>query len=297
MASMQLVAPNLSARDVTGACLRFVQRVYQNRNTYYYRSAWIAWLNAEHKSTGRAMPDVSVPVYFKHFGTYNDGLGQYGDDPARPYYGNWGHIVSWVPGKGFLSSPATGEGQDWYTTIEAVERAFNATYAGWALDVGGLTVATTTTSSTSSTTATAGKKVTMKSFAGRVSRTKPQVITEKEAHVTFLDKHSDSKWGDRTIARGPGLVVAANITVVFEGDPGTRIALRLIRETASGVNVYEYKLQRVTIDTYGRAVATFAVSCDLAKGQLIRVMAKAQKGKKVTVVDFRWDGVTEPGAK
>lgn len=142
MAYEQWVVPNTNATDATGACLRFVQRVFQNQNPQYYRSAWVAWVKAVHKSYERNIPtDVAVPVYFSHWGRYNDGLGQYGDNPADPYYGNWGHVVVWVPGRGYLSSPADGYGQQWFPTIEAVERAFNARYVGWALDVGGLNTA------------------------------------------------------------------------------------------------------------------------------------------------------------
>lgn len=142
MAYEQWVVPNTNAEDKTGACLRFVQRVFRNGNRHYYRSAWIAWLKAEQKSYERNIPvDAAVPVYFSHWGRYDDGLGQYGDNPADPYYGNWGHVVAWIPGHGYLSSPASGEGRQWFQTIEEIERTFNAKFAGWALDVGGLYVA------------------------------------------------------------------------------------------------------------------------------------------------------------
>lgn len=142
MAYEQWVVPNTNATDKTGACLRFVQRVFQNKNPQYYRSAWIAWLKAVHRSYERNIPtDVAVPVYFSHWGRYDDGLGQYGDNPNDPYYGNWGHVVVWIPGRGYLSSPTGGEGRQWFSTIEEIERAFNAKFAGWALDVGGLNVA------------------------------------------------------------------------------------------------------------------------------------------------------------
>lgn len=142
MSYEQWVVPNTSAEDNTGACLRFVQRVFRNGNPHYYRSAWIAWLKAEQKSYERNIPaDAAVPVYFSHWGRYNDGLGQYGDNPNDPYYGNWGHVVAWIPGHGYLSSPASGEGRQWFQTIEEIERTFNAKFVGWALDVGGLYVA------------------------------------------------------------------------------------------------------------------------------------------------------------
>ncbi len=132
MSYEQWVVPNLNATDATGMCLRFVQRVFQNQNLYYYASAWEAWERSVHKSYERNIPsDVAVPVYFAHYGTYG----------SPPRYANWGHVVVWVPGRGYLSSPAGGYGQQWFPTIEAVERAFNARYAGWALDVGGLITA------------------------------------------------------------------------------------------------------------------------------------------------------------
>lgn len=132
MAYEQWVAPNLWATDDTGMCLRFVQKVFGSQNPIYYNSAWEAWLNAEQKSYERNLPsDAAVPVYFSHYGTYGD----------PPRYGNWGHVVAWIPGRGYLSSPAGGYGQQWFSTIEEIERTFNARFVGWALDVGGLYVA------------------------------------------------------------------------------------------------------------------------------------------------------------
>lgn len=300
MSYLQTVAPNLAATDLAGACLRFVQRVFHNLNPDYHRSAWIAWQHAIHKSYDRNFPDdVAVPVFFSHWGTYDDGRGQYGPDPARPYWGNWGHVVSRVPGKGYLSSPTYGEGSQWFPSIEAVERAFNAEFAGWALDVGGLNVAWPATPPATTTEPEPEPEPewedTVKTFAGRSDRTKPQIIGDKETPVTFLDSHGESKWGDRTLMRGPGTVVSSYITVTLEGSPGTRIALRLVRETGEGENVYEYKPARAVIDSYGRAVVMLGLATELRTGQLVRLKAQAQKGQKVTVVGFTWDGTSRPG--
>lgn len=132
MSYEQWVVPNLNATDATGMCLRFVQRVFQNLNPYYYQSATEAWQKAVHKSYERNFPDdVSVPVYFSHWGTYG----------SPPRYADWGHVLVRVPGRGYLSSPTWGHGQQWFSTIEEVERAFNCSFRGWALDVGGLNVA------------------------------------------------------------------------------------------------------------------------------------------------------------
>lgn len=280
MSYTQSVAPNLEAIDGTGMCLRFVQRVYQNKNPYYYASAASAWQNAVHKRFDRKLPSVSVPVYFDHYGTYG----------SPPTYGNWGHIVAWVPwafngAGGFLSSPTTWAGRQWFSSIEAIERAFNASYVGWALDVGGLTVATTKP--------VPDTEENVNIFGGKSERSKPQVIGDKETYVTFLDDHGDSKWGDKTIARGPGKLIASNVTVLLEGDPGTRVALAIIRETGAGKNRYRYKRERVTIDTFGQAVAQLSLSASLEKEQLVRVLAQAQSGKTVTVREFMWDGAAQ----
>lgn len=134
MANIQLVQPNTNATDATGMCLRFTQRVYQNLNPIYYNSAWDAWNGAQFKGQGNVPTDISVPVYFSHYGTYGN----------PPTYANWGHVVAWIPGRGYLSSPAGGYGQQWFDSVEQIAWTFNAKYAGWAYDVGGLLVAKTT---------------------------------------------------------------------------------------------------------------------------------------------------------
>lgn len=77
----------------------------------------------------RTMPSVSVPVWFDHWGTY------------QGKYANWGHVVVWVPGRGFLSSPGVGFGQLWLSSLEEVEKTFNAKYRFWSLDINTLQVA------------------------------------------------------------------------------------------------------------------------------------------------------------
>jgi hypothetical protein len=122
----QLVNPNLSATSPAGWCLAFAQKVYGA--PVMYRSAWEAWENTQDKRYD-ALPNVSVPVWFSHFGTY------------QGEYANWGHVVAYVPGRGFLSSPASGVGQQWVATIEQVERIFNSKYVGWSTDINTLQVA------------------------------------------------------------------------------------------------------------------------------------------------------------
>lgn len=121
----QLVTPNLSASKPAGWCLAFVQEVYGA--PIRHRSAWDAWLAIPNKHTD-ALPDASVPLFFSHWGTY------------QGEYANWGHTVAYVPSRGFLSSPARGTGQQWLTSIEQVERTYNAKYVGWAESLNGLQI-------------------------------------------------------------------------------------------------------------------------------------------------------------
>lgn len=133
MAITQHVKPRTNVLDGPGWCLRHTQSVYGLTGApFWHASAWKAWEATEHKHKSRTMPNASVPVWFSHYGTYGA--------PAR--YDNWGHVVSYVPGRGFLSSPAwvrPGQtvGQQWFDSIEAVERTFNAKFVGWSEDLNG----------------------------------------------------------------------------------------------------------------------------------------------------------------
>ena len=118
---------NLNATAGAGWCLAFVQSVFDA--PVMHESAWKAWLATERKRND-PLPDAPVPVWFEHWGTY--------DTPAR--WDNFGHVVAYVPGKGFLSSPRSGHGSEWFDSIEAVEQAFNATYVGWSEDLNTKTI-------------------------------------------------------------------------------------------------------------------------------------------------------------
>lgn len=131
---IQIVQPDTTVTDGPGWCLRFNQNV--NRGVpIKYQSAWDAWEATATKYFTREMPDVSVPVWFSHYGTYG----------SPPEYKNWGHVVQWIPGRGYLSSPTgTAIGQKWLSSIQEVEQAFNSKFVGWSLDIGGKTVAENT---------------------------------------------------------------------------------------------------------------------------------------------------------
>lgn len=123
----QLIYPNLNQQTGAGWCLKFVQDSFGAPRMY--ASATDAANATKLRITSRSMPNVAVPVWFDHWGTY------------QGRYANWGHVVVWIPGRGFLSSPVTGFGQLWLSSLEAVERTFNAKYRFWSLDINTLTVA------------------------------------------------------------------------------------------------------------------------------------------------------------
>lgn len=127
--SRQLVQPDTTVTDGAGWCLRFTQSVWGAPAKY--ESAWYAWTATQFKHTEPLPEDIAVVVWFSHYGTYGN----------PPRYDNWGHVVTYVPGQGFLSSPQSGIGQKWLATIQDVERAFNSTYVGWSEDINGLRVA------------------------------------------------------------------------------------------------------------------------------------------------------------
>lgn len=124
---IQLVQPNTTVEDAAGYCLRFSQSVF--RAPVKYGSAKEASDATTLRHYERDMPNVSVLVWFDHYGTYGG------------VYKNWGHVVPWIPGHGFLSSPPAGYGQRWYPTLDAVERAFNAKFLFTSEDINGLRVA------------------------------------------------------------------------------------------------------------------------------------------------------------
>ena len=124
MAWNQLAPVNTGTQDQAGWCLRFVQTVFSA--PVAHPSAWAAWEATAKKHQDRDLPNVAVACWFSHIGNY-DGTGNK----------NWGHVVAWVPGQGFLSSPGNGYGQQWFGSIEEIERYFRCTYVGWSEDLNG----------------------------------------------------------------------------------------------------------------------------------------------------------------
>ena len=127
----QLVQPRADTTDGAGWCHRMARGVFGAPLVAGLYSATKAADATKHRHATRAMPNVAVPVWFDHDGDY-DGTG----------VKNWGHVVVWIPGRGFLTSPwYLKHGQEWYSTIEDIERTFRAKFRFWSEDINGLRVA------------------------------------------------------------------------------------------------------------------------------------------------------------
>lgn len=124
------LAPDTTIKDNAGWCLSFTRRVFGAPAGT--PDAYHAWLNAKFKHESRELPNVAVPLFFSWI---NKTKG----DPA--YGTNQGHACSWIPGRGFLSSPGSGYGQQWFGSLAEVERYFSCTFLGWTEDINGKRVA------------------------------------------------------------------------------------------------------------------------------------------------------------
>lgn len=123
MAYTQIVKPNLAITGKIGFCLNYARQVFGAPPKYLY--AWLGWKGSAYKHPTRTMPNVAVPLWFSYvrFGI------------------NMGHVVVYVPGKGFYSSPwKQGTTHAVLPSIAEVERIYGVSYVGWSEDINGLRV-------------------------------------------------------------------------------------------------------------------------------------------------------------
>lgn len=133
MQFISLVKPNLGFKVLAGNCLAMAQGIAGA--AIMHPSATAAANATKKRHHNRAIPNAVCVLWFDHWGRY--GM------PGREVYANWGHVVVYVPGKGFASSsPVAGETSApyYYNSIGAVERAFNATFRFWTEDINGTIV-------------------------------------------------------------------------------------------------------------------------------------------------------------
>lgn len=143
MAWKSLVKPDLSIRVNVGWCLSLARQVL--RAPAGGDNAHLAYLNTKYRhSPSEPLPDVPVAVWLGHYGTYRT--------EARGWETKeWGHVVVWIPGRGFISSPGEGDypSQEWLPTLDAVIQRFGinkqgtkeGVYWGWSEDISGVRVA------------------------------------------------------------------------------------------------------------------------------------------------------------
>ena len=118
----QLISPNLTVQGKAGWCLSVAQDVWGT--PHLYAKAIDAWNDSTASNHPGEQPpsDVCVPVYW----TYTESGIQYG------------HIATWVPGRGVYSSPFNvSYGAQWFDSIQAVTDRINriaganSRYLGW----------------------------------------------------------------------------------------------------------------------------------------------------------------------
>jgi hypothetical protein len=125
MGYAQIRSANPNAKSYPGYCLQLVTESFFT-TPGGHNTARDAWDASGTKNTSRDLPNVQVPVFFSWVGTI-DGIRK-----------DWGHVVTYFPGRGFLSSPGKwtdGYGNQWFASIDAVTRWFNAPYLGFTLDI------------------------------------------------------------------------------------------------------------------------------------------------------------------
>lgn len=128
MSWAQKTPVNDAAQDQAGFCLRFQQRVFPGSPVTYYPTARTAWDNSVQHAGEYPDGSAIVPISYSWVGTING------------VYQDWGHAAVFFPGRGVLSSPGSGYGQQWFGSIDELAQRWGLTYLGWSEDVGGFRV-------------------------------------------------------------------------------------------------------------------------------------------------------------
>ena len=130
MAFRSTVTPNLSFRVLAGNCLAMAQGIVGA--PVNHPSATDAANATKYRHESRNMPDSIAVLWFDHWGSYGDH--------GREVYKNWGHVVIYIPDRGYASSsPVPGEvsAPYIYDTIGDVERTFACSFRFWSEDLNG----------------------------------------------------------------------------------------------------------------------------------------------------------------
>jgi LysM repeat protein len=121
MAWGQLIGVDETVTDQAGWCARFQWKSFYCNSAIDYETSIDCWNGSQSKHPVVEPPaGVSVPIYYS--------------------WRDMGHSATWVAGKGVLSSPGEGYGQQWFRSIEECGRYFGASYLGWTEDMAGVPV-------------------------------------------------------------------------------------------------------------------------------------------------------------
>lgn len=141
---------------------------------------------------------------------------------------------------------------------------------------------------------------TLKSFSGKSTRKKEQIISGGNGlqYVKHKDEGTPATgMGGRSIAHGPGYMVGVNVGLGLTGPEGARAVARLVREKSDGTGRVRLAESRATTDTIGRASLSLGWSGYLSSEEVLRVLLQPQAKKTITVEDFYWNGMYRPGSR
>ncbi len=116
----QLVQPDLTIVAQAGWCLWFTQEVFHV--PHLYPNASTAWANTKQRTD--ALPNASAPVWFS--------------------WGVDGHVATRTSDGRVFSSPITGHGNIWFSSVEDCAKAITqatgikCSYLGWSEDLSGV---------------------------------------------------------------------------------------------------------------------------------------------------------------
>jgi hypothetical protein len=129
-----LAAPNLGVTGTAGLCLSMQENVWGALHWYDYAlQAWNASSPFNHPDEQPPV-NVSVLLFWSYYDQKDDAW--------------YGHVATWVPGRGVFSSPFNSTtGSEWYPSIAAMTARINripraqAVYLGWSEQIANVRVA------------------------------------------------------------------------------------------------------------------------------------------------------------
>lgn len=284
MSYRQLRKPNPAVKEYAGSCLKMSRLVFNVPSRYY--TAWEAWDATKHFSRSRTLPkDVAVLVWFDWTG-HVPGLG------TR----RWGHVGVNFPGRGVLSSPLSGYGQRWFSSIAALENEMTratgtkVTYVGWSLDINGYMVAEKVPGKPSGSTPTSTKGTKVKHHYQRRDKTangkKNAKRTVKPGGGLYLNEKNTNVSNATNIVGGIGdYHIVTHVYV--QGTPGDVLDVKLIWQDTnakppSSSNSAHY-IEQVVIGPNGFGRRNFSSIRKVARGYAVYVRAEAPTSNKGNV--------------